>query len=162
MSLFDLVIVALLVLFSGIGALRGAVRELLSLGVWLVAILCGWLFADAVGTWFEQVSDADLRQLIAFLTIVMIALALLSLVVFVLRLLLPRPAPNLTSRIGGGVIGALRGAAVVVVLVLLAGLTGLPKQESWRDSRLVGVFRPAAEQILEWLPAPVARQFRYG
>jgi len=161
MSPIDLVIVAVLVLFAGVGALRGALRELTSLAVWLLAILGGWLFADAIGTWFEGIADHELRRLVAFLSIVLSLLALLTVAVFVLHIFLPRPSPGWKSRVVGAALGAARGAFVVVVLVLLAGLTALPKRSDWQDSRLVGVFRPAAEQILEWLPAPVARQFRY-
>jgi membrane protein required for colicin V production len=150
------------VLYTGIGALRGMVREFLSLGVWILALGSGWLFADAVSTWFEMLSDTNLQHLVAFLVIVLAMLGALSLVAFVLRKLLPRPDPGLTDRGVGAVLGAVRGAAVVVVMVLLAGLTSLPKKADWRDSHLVGIFQPAADKILEWLPSSVARQFRYG
>lgn len=149
-------------LYTGIGALRGMVREFLSLGVWILALGSGWLFADAVSTWFEMLSDTNLQHLVAFLVIVLAMLGALSLVAFVLRKLLPRPDPGLTDRGVGAVLGAVRGAAVVVVMVLLAGLTSLPKKADWRDSHLVGIFQPAADKILEWLPSSVARQFRYG
>lgn len=162
MSGYDAFIAGLLALFIGIGALRGAIRELLSLGVWLIAILCGWLFADPVATWFEAFDDAELRHLLAFVVIVLVMIPALSVAVFVLRMLLPRPVPGLKSRVAGGVLGGLRGAAVVVVLLVLAGLTSLPRKDSWRESSLVALFLPAARQILEWLPAPVARQFRYS
>jgi membrane protein required for colicin V production len=162
MSYFDLIIAGLMVLFIGIGALRGLWRESLSLGVWLVAILCGWLFADAVGTWFDALKDEDTRRLIAFLAIVLVALATLTLLMFVLRLLLPRPEPDTKSRVLGALLGTLRGGAVVTILVLLAGLTALPRQESWKDSQLVGIFLPAARQMLEWMPSAVAGQFRYS
>jgi membrane protein required for colicin V production len=162
MSYFDFVIAGLMTLFIGIGALRGVWRESLSLGVWLVAILCGWLFADAVGTWFDALKDDDTRRLIAFLAIVLVALATLTLLMFVLRLLLPRPEPDTKSRVFGALLGTLRGGAVVTMLVLLAGLTALPRQDSWKDSQLVGIFVPAARQMLEWMPSAVAGQFRYS
>ncbi len=162
MSGFDFAILGLLVLFIGIGALRGTVRELLSLGVWLLAILCGWLFADPVATWFEVFEDVELRRLLAFIVVVMAMLAVLTVAAFVVRMLLPRPLPDLKSRVFGGVLGGLRGTAVVVILLLLAGLTSLPKKDGWRESSLVAVFLPAARQMLEWLPSPVARQFRYS
>lgn len=162
MTLLDLLIFALLAMFTGIGVLRGALRELLSVGIWLLAILCGALFADAVGTWFGHFDDLELRRMIAFIVIVMVMLAVLSVGLFVLRMMMPRPTPDLLSRVLGAAIGLGRGAVVVVVMVLLAGLTSLPGKDSWRDAQLVGVFVPAAEQILEWLPAAVARQFRYG
>lgn len=162
MTMFDLLIFGLLAMFTGIGILRGGLRELLSVGGWLFAILCGWLFADAVGTWFDQLQDEALRRMIAFIVIVMVTLAVLSVATFVLRILMPRPSPDVTSRALGGAIGLFRGAVVVVVLVLLAGLTPVTRKDSWQNAQLVGVFVPAAEQILEWLPAAVARQFRYG
>ena len=149
-------------LFSGIGALRGMLREFLSLAVWVLALGSGWLFADAVSTWFDVLPDTDLRHMVAFLVIVLAMLGVLTLAAFVLRKLLPRPDPGLTDRGVGAVLGAVRGAAVVLVMVLLAGLTSLPKKADWRDSHLVGIFQPAAGKILEWLPSSVARQFRYG
>ena len=149
-------------LFSGIGALRGMLREFLSLAVWVLALGSGWLFADAVSTWFDVLPDTDLRHMVAFLVIVLAMLGVLTLAAFVLRKLLPRPDPGLTDRGVGAVLGAVRGAAVVLVMVLLAGLTSLPKKADWRDSHLVGIFHPAAGKILEWLPSSVARQFRYG
>jgi membrane protein required for colicin V production len=157
-----LIILILLVLFSGIGALRGMLREFLSLGVWVLALGSGWLFADAVSSWFDMLQEVELRHMLAFLVIVLTMLGVLSIVAFVLRKLLPRPDPGLTDRGVGAVLGAVRGAAVVVVLVLLAGLTALPKQADWRDSHLVGIFQPAAGKLLQWLPSSVARQFRYG
>ncbi len=162
MTLFDLLIFGLLAMFTGIGILRGALREVLAVGGWLLAILCGWLFADAVGTWFDLLEDEALRRMIAFIVIVMATLAVLSVAMFVLRILMPRPSPDVISRTLGGAVGLFRGAVVVVVLVLLAGLTPLPRKDIWQNAQLVGVFVPAAEQVLEWLPVPVARQFRYG
>jgi len=161
-SIFDFIILILLVLYTGIGALRGMLREFLSLAVWIMAIGSGWLFADTVGSWFEILQDAELRRLLAFLAIVLTMLGALSIMAFVLRTLLPRPDPGLANRGVGAVLGAVRGAAVVVVMVLLAGLTSLPKKADWRDAYLVGVFQPVASKILEWLPSSVARQFRYG
>lgn len=162
MGLFDFIIAGLLILFIGVGALRGLWRESLSLINWAVAILCGWLFADAVGTWFDALKDDDTRRLIAFLAIVLVTLAASTLLLFVLRLLLPRPVPNTQSRIFGALLGMARGAVVIAVLVLLAGLTSLPRQENWRNSALVQVFTPMAKQMLEWLPSAVASQFRYS
>lgn len=162
MTVFDLIILVLLGLFTSIGALRGMLREFLSLSVWILAIGSGWLFADAVGSWFELLADVELRRLLGFLTIVFTMLTVLSIGAFVVRKLVPRPVPGLTDRGIGAAVGAVRGAAVVIVLVLLAGLTSLPKKDDWRDSMLVGVFQPFAQHLVEWLPASVAQQFRYG
>jgi len=161
-SMVDIFFFVLLSIFISVGALRGTVRELTSLGVWLLAVFFGWVFADAVGTWFELLQDNELRRLVGFIAAVMGSLVFFSFTALILQKLLPRPDPDAIGRIIGATIGALRGAAVVTVLVLLAGLTSLPNKESWRDSHLVGLFRPVADSILEVLPTAVARQFRYS
>lgn len=162
MSFVDIFILVLLIVYAGIGALRGSLRELLSLGVWLLAIVAGWLFADAVSGWFEHFDDVGLRRVLAFLLIVLVMLILLTFTAFVVRQLLPRPSPGMIDRGVGALVGALRGAALVVLLVVLAGLTPLPKKDDWRNASVVGVFQPLAEKVLEWLPPNVARHFRYG
>lgn len=162
MSMVDIVFFVLLSIFTSVGALRGTTRELTSLGVWLLAVFFGWVFSDAVGSWFDMIQDHELRRLLGFIAAVMGSLILLSITAVVLQKMLPRPAPDTIGRIVGATIGALRGGAVVTVLVLLAGLTSLPNKEGWRNSHLVGVFRPLADTILEVLPPAVARQFRYG
>ncbi len=162
MSMVDIVFFVLLSIFTSVGALRGPTRELTSLGVWLLAVFSGWIFADAAGTWFDMIEGDELRRLLGFIAAVMGSLIVLSFTALVLQKILPRPDPDTIGRIVGATIGALRGAAVVTVLVLLAGLTSLPSKESWRDSHLVGVFRPLADTILEVLPPAVARQFRYS
>jgi len=160
--MFDIIILILLGLFAGTGALRGMLRESLSLAVWVLAIGCGWLFADAVSSWFDMLDDVNLRRLLAFALIVPVMLIVLSILAFMLRRLVPRPIPGLTNRGVGAMLGAMRGSAVVVVLVLLAGLTSLPKKADWSESYFVAIFQPAAGKILEWLPPSVARQFSYG
>lgn len=162
MSMVDIVFFILLSIFTSVGALRGTMRELTSLGVWLFAVFFGWVFADAAGTWFDMIQDDEFRRLLGFIVAVMGSLILFSVTALVLQKILPRPDPDAIGRIVGATIGALRGAAVVTVLVLLAGLTSLPNKESWRDSLLVGVFRPLADTIIEVLPPAVARQFRYS
>lgn len=162
MSMVDIVFFVLLSIFTSVGALRGTTRELTSLGVWLLAVFFGWVFADAAGTWVDMIQDNELRRLVGFIAAVLGSLILLSFTAVVLQKMLPRPAPDTVGRIVGATIGAVRGGAVVTVLVLLAGLTSLPNKEGWRDSHLVGVFRPLADTILEVLPPAVARQFRYG
>jgi len=162
MSGFDIAILGLMGAFVAMGALRGTIRELISMSVWVVAIFCGWLFVDPIATWFDAFEDIETRRLIAFVAVFLTTFFALSVAAFLVRILMPRPVPDMKSRVVGGAIGCFRGAAVVVALVLLAGLTSLPKKESWQGSSLVAVFMPAARQMLEWLPSPVARQFRYS
>jgi membrane protein required for colicin V production len=51
------------------------------------------------------------------------------------------------------VFGIARGALLVVVLVVLAGLTALPRDPWWQGSRLIPVFQGIALGLKPHLPA---------
>ena len=61
-------------------------------------------------------------------------------------------------------IGVARGAFVACALVLLLGLTTMPREPEWQQSRVVPVFVPGAQWMRGWLPDWVAEQvdFRSG
>ena len=57
--------------------------------------------------------------------------------------------------------GLARGVLVVMVLVLLAGLTSLPRQPVWRDAVLSDPLEAFAGTIKAWLPAELAQRITY-
>jgi len=52
----------------------------------------------------------------------------------------------------GSLFGLVRGLLLVLVIVLLAGLTPLPRQPFWRDAFLSGPFETAALALRPHLP----------
>ncbi len=162
MSRLDLVIVIMVLGFAGIGALRGGLREFISLFAWAASISVAWLFSASVAGWFTWVGDVALRRMAAFVLLFVIVFTVVTVVALVLRLLFFASLPGITGRVSGGILGAFRGAAVVLVLVLLAGLTSLPQKPWWRDSSLVTYFESAAIAVRDMLPEKVAHQFRFS
>jgi membrane protein required for colicin V production len=61
----------------------------------------------------------------------------------------------------GGVFGLTRGVLVVMILVLLAGLTSVPRQSAWRDAALRGALEAAAETVKAWLPADFSKRIKF-
>ena len=61
----------------------------------------------------------------------------------------------------GGVFGLARGVLVVMTLVILAGLTDLPRQPVWRDAVLSGVAESAVRSVKPWLPDEWARRVNF-
>ena len=162
MNLFDLILVSVVLAFAGIGALRGALRELLSIATWGVALLMAWLFAESASTWFSGFADSTLRHMLAFVVLFACVFVLMSLACFVLRLILGVAVPNTQARIAGGLLGATRGVLMLLIIVSLAGLTSFPQKPWWRGSELVVYFQSMAQSVQKLLPADVARQFRYS
>ena len=61
----------------------------------------------------------------------------------------------------GIVFGIARGALVVGVLVLMAGLTPLPQDSWWEQSVLLGRFEAMALWMRSYLPPEVAAYFTF-
>jgi membrane protein required for colicin V production len=61
----------------------------------------------------------------------------------------------------GSLFGLVRGLLFVLVIVLLAGLTPLPRQPFWRDAFLSGPFEAAALALRPYLPARLGQHLKY-
>jgi membrane protein required for colicin V production len=61
----------------------------------------------------------------------------------------------------GAVFGLARGALVVVVGVLVAGLTAVPASPGWRNAWLSPPFEQLALSARAWLPDTVKSNIRY-
>ena len=61
----------------------------------------------------------------------------------------------------GVLFGVARGVVIVAILVLLAGLTALPRDPWWGGSSLLPQFQQIALWIRGFLPPDIAAQIRY-
>jgi membrane protein required for colicin V production len=66
-----------------------------------------------------------------------------------------------TDRFIGMIFGVARGVLVISVLVLLSGLTTLPKEAFWTESQLIPYFQEIAFWLRDLLPQEYAEYFRY-
>jgi len=66
-----------------------------------------------------------------------------------------------TDRVLGMGFGLLRGGAFIAVLVLVAGLTPLPRDPWWQQSLLLDHFQQTALWLRDFLPPELAQNFRF-
>jgi len=102
-----------------------------------------------------------LRLIVAFAVLFILTLIVSAVINFFASRLVQRTGLTGTDRFLGVIFGFLRGALLVSVLVLLAGLTSLPKESWWDDSFLLFRFQAIAMLIRELLPADVAASFNF-
>ncbi len=162
MNRLDLILVGIMLAFAGIGALRGVLRESFSLATWVLAALMAWLFSASAATWFARLGDPMISRMLGFVSVFVGVFLLVSVAMFMLRLLLGPTEPGTKARVAGALLGAARGLLILVIVVLLAGLTSLPKKSLWQDSAFIIYFQSMALAVRDILPEDVARQFRYG
>jgi membrane protein required for colicin V production len=162
MTWFDYAVLAVLGLSATIGVWRGLVREVFALAAWIAAALVTMLFAGEVTAWLPASFTAPLvRTVIAVVALFVGVLVAVSLGGVLVSKLARAVGLSLADRTLGGVFGIARGALILLVLVLAAGLTALPKEPFWREARLSAPLETAAIAVRPYLPRAVADRVRY-
>jgi membrane protein required for colicin V production len=162
MTLFDyavLVVVGSSVLLS---VMRGLVREILSLAGWVVAFIAANAFSDALAGWLpESMGSPSVRVLVAFVLLFVTTLVLVALLARLARNLVHGAGLSTEDRVLGGLFGFARGMLLVMVFVLLAGLTNLPRHPLWNNAMLSAPLEALAAFVKPWLPQYLSQRITY-
>lgn len=162
MAWFDLAVLVIVGLSLLLGLVRGVVRELLSLISWLVALLLARQLASAAAAWLPaSIQPEGVRHAAGFVLVVVGVLLALGLLSLVLSALVKAAGLSFADRVFGAIFGLVRGLLIVFIAVLVAGLTGIPREPGWRGSVTASTFEAAAAMVQPWLPAQVRDRIKY-
>ena len=162
MTWFDYTVIAIVLLSALLGWWRGLVYEVLSLLGWVAAGIVARLFAAKAAPYMPAAMGVEaVRVAAAFIVLFIGTLIIGGIVAWMLSKLVKWVGLGWLDGLLGGLFGVLRGVLVVLALVLLAGLTGLPKDTSWRNAALSKPFEKIALEAREWLPESVAKRVQY-
>jgi membrane protein required for colicin V production len=163
MTIFDYVVLAAMALSVLLGAWRGVVNELLALVAWVAAFLVARIEAPQATHWLAgQIAEPGLRLAAAFIIIFVGVLILFAIARMLLSRLLSAVGLGTLDRLLGAVFGVLRGLAVVLAGVMLAGMTSMPRERWWQTAVLAPPLETAALAAKPWLPADVAKRIRFN
>jgi len=161
MTWFDYAVFAIVGLSVLLAVLRGVVREIAALTGWAAALILSSLFAQQLAQWLPASLSPILRAVIAYLVIFLGVLLLSGLAGVLLAKLFRVAGMGFTDRAVGALFGLVRGALIVFVAVMLAGLTRLPKEPFWREAALSGPIETAVLAARPALPKDLAQRIRY-
>ncbi|MGE5241474.1 MAG: CvpA family protein [Bacteroidota bacterium] len=164
MNAFDLVILAVLIVFALLGAWRGLVSEVIGILQWVISGVIAWFFASSLSDIFQRfVGEPALRKLLAFILIFVVVFTLGVVVSWLIRKSLPaKRGFRIANAILGGMFGTARGAFAILIVFLAAGLTTYPQRSWWRESSLAPFFERSALYVSGYLPDDIARHIRYS
>jgi len=161
-TIVDIIVLAILGISVAFGAWRGLVREVLALVAWVAAFLIANLLApDAAKLLPRAMANEELRLLVSFVVVFIAALVGLSVLAILASKLVRIIGLGPSDRVVGGIFGLVRGLLVVMILVLLAGLTTVPRQPMWRNAILSAPLEAFAGYIKAWLPSDLSKRIRY-
>lgn len=162
MTVFDYVLLAIVVLSALVGLWRGLVSEVVALLAWIVALGAAWLYASDVASMLgSYIAEPAWRQVAGFALIFVGVLLLAAILRFLLRELLRAAGLGPADRMFGTLFGVARGLAIAFVLVLVGGMLGMAKEPWWAGSLFAPPLETAVIASKPWLPEVVAEGIRF-
>lgn len=162
MTAFDYAVLTVIAASVLLGLWRGVVSEILALAAWVVAFLVARAEASEVAGWLVgRVADPGMRLAAAYVLVFVGVLIVFAIARMLISLLLKAAGLGVLDRLLGGSFGVLRGIVVVLVAVLVAGMTPLPKTDWWREAMLAPPLETAVIAAKPWLPVEAAKRIRF-
>lgn len=163
MNWVDYLILGVIAVSMIISLMRGFVKEAFSLAAWIIAFWVSWTFFRELAVHLEPwVSVPSVRLGLAFVGLLLLTLIIGAMINFLVSQLVEKTGLSGTDRLLGLFFGVARGAVLVAILVLLAGLTPLPSDPWWKGSQLIPYFQELALWLKGLLPDKVADMFNYN
>ena len=162
MTIFDYLVLFVLVCSIVISTLRGLVKEILSLLSWVVS----FFVANAYGQDLAQllpdvIPGGTTRLIVAFIALFIGVRLLMMLLSMAIDAAIKASGLTLADRGLGGLFGLGRGLVIVLAAVLLCGMTAIPKQPFWKEAVLSPLAETAARTVKPFLPGDFARHVQF-
>ena len=158
MHWLDLVIIGVISLSILTGVIRGFIKELIALCIWVLAIWMGYQYAPLLDPYLNSwISDKSIRFIVGFVIIMVSTLITGGIFNAVLGILMKKSGLSGTDRILGIVFGFARGFFIVTLGLLVLQMTSLSREEQTKDSRLMVMFQPSVQWISARVPSILAK-----
>ncbi len=163
MSATDWLLLAVVGVSALLGLMRGFFGMVLSLLGW---VLAGWVslrFGAQFGAWLASPAPAGPAHVAAGYVLsfggVVLAVGAVNLLV---RWAMQSAGLSGIDRALGLAVGGARGGFAACFVVLLMGMTPMPRRQDWQSSWVVAMFVPGAEWMRDWLPPWAAQRVDLG
>ena len=121
--------------------------------MWAAAFLVAFQYSGALALQLENhIELPSARTSLAFAGLFLSVLLVGGLLTFLIGKLVEKTGLSGTDRLLGGVFGGVRGLVLVLALMLVAGLTPVPQDPWWQQSRSIQSLMPLAEWSAQFLP----------
>ncbi|MBC3870121.1 MULTISPECIES: CvpA family protein [Undibacterium] len=162
MTLFDYVVLIILICSIVISTMRGLIKEILSLVSWIVAFVVANAYSEVLAGWLPSLFPGQIvRLIIAFLALFIGVRLLMALVMMAVDAVIKASGLSLADRGLGGLFGLARGCVLVLAAVLVCGMTSMPQQAFWKNAVFSPLAETAANTVIPFLPASVSSHVRF-
>jgi len=142
MTWADWAIIAVLAVSALISVVRGFVKEVVSLLIWVAAAVIASIFHDQLAVWLvDWISTPSLRMLTAWILLFVAVLIVGGILNYLLGKLVEATGLSGTDRLLGLLFGLARGLIILMVIVIiLPSILPVDQDLWWQESTLVPYF----------------------
>lgn len=163
MTSFDWVIVCIVGLSTLFAFFRGVIRELIALIAWVVGLIGAIVLAPMLGSMLPEIAGhPGVRYVIAFALILIAALLIGALIAWPLAKAVRAAGLGFVDRFLGSIFGLVRGIALMLAFVFVAGLTPIPRAVWWQSAALVPPLVAGVYVLRPHLPTELAGRLDYS
>ncbi len=162
MTIFDYLVLFVLIASVVISTLRGLVKEMLSLVGWVVAFVVANAYGAELAPLLPEVlPGATARLMLAFIALFLGVRILMGLLSMAIGAVIAATGLSLADRGLGGLFGLARGIVIVLAAVILCGMTAIPQQDFWRNALFSPIAETGARTVKPFLPAALSQHINY-
>lgn len=162
MTIFDYLVLFVLVASIVVSMLRGLVKEMLSLLGWIVAFVVANTYSAPLAALLPSAIPGEVvRLIVAFIALFIGVRILMGLLSMAVSALVEAGGLTLADRGLGGLFGLGRGLVIVLAGVILCGMTSIPQQDFWRHALLSPLAESGVRTVKPFLPAAVAQHVQF-
>jgi membrane protein required for colicin V production len=161
-TIFDYLVLFVLLASGVISSLRGLVKEILSLLGWVVAFVVANAYGATLAPMLPAMIPGEaVRLMVAFVALFLGARILMGLLTLAVDALVQAAGLSLADRGLGGLFGLARGIVIVLFGVILCGMTSIPQQDFWKSALLSPMAETGARTVKPFLPAAFAQHVQF-
>jgi membrane protein required for colicin V production len=160
---FDWSVLAIVGLSTLLAFFRGVVRELIAVAAWVLGFIAAIAFTPALAAMLPSIDGYPaVPYILAFVLIIVGALVAGAAIAWPLTRAIRAAGLGFVDRFLGSIFGFVRGAALVLAFVVVAGLTPLPRAGWWQQSALVPPLVAGVVALKPYLPQQIARRLDFS
>jgi membrane protein required for colicin V production len=161
-TIFDYLVLFVLIASVVISTMRGLVKEILSLVSWIVAFVVANAYGATLAPMLPDVIPGDMvRLMVAFVALFLGVRILMGILTLAVDALVKAGGLSLADRGLGGLFGLARGLVIVLAAVILCGMTSIPQQPFWTDALLSPLAETGARTVRPFLPGSLAQHIKF-
>lgn len=162
MTIFDYLVLFILICSIVISTMRGLVKEILSLLSWVVALFVANAYGEELAKLLpDAIPGNSTRLIVAFIALFIGVRILMALLTLAIDAVVKATGLSVADRGLGGLFGLGRGLVIVLAAVLVCGMTAVPQQAFWKDALFSPMAETAARTVKPFLPGDIARHVQF-